>query len=107
MPAATVNNYGQGKAYYIAFRDDNTYVDKMVADILAEANVNSDFDGELPHGVSAHSRTDGETTYVFLENFSNTEITTSTNISWTKVDTLETLTGTFTMKPNEILILKK
>ena len=107
LPAATVNNYGQGKAYYIAFRDDNTYVDKMVADILAEANVNSDFDGELPHGVSAHSRTDGETTYVFLENFSNTEITTSTNISWTKVDTLETLTGTFTMKPNEILILKK
>ena len=30
--------------------------------------------GPLPHGVTAHSRTDGEHTYIFLENYSRAEV---------------------------------
>jgi beta-galactosidase len=36
---------------------------------LAQQSITSDFDGVLCEGVTAHSRTDGEKVYIFLENF--------------------------------------
>lgn len=107
MPAVTVNNYGKGKAYYIAFRDDGSFTKQMINDILDEVGVSSEFDGALKRGVTAHSRTDGENTYVFLENYTPDDFETETAISWTEVDTGKTLTGKFTLSGYGTLILKK
>lgn len=107
MPAVTVNNYGKGKAYYIAFRDDGSFTERMVKEILDELNIKSEFDGALKRGVTAHSRTDGETTYVFLENYTPDDFETETAITWTEVDTGKTLTGKFTLSGYGTLILKK
>ncbi len=107
MPAFTVNNYGKGKAYYVAFRDYGGFTKKVVYDILAEAGIESKFDGELKRGVTAHSRTDGENVYVFLENYTSEDFETETAINWTEVDTGKSLTGKFTLPAYGTLILKK
>ncbi len=107
MPAVTVNNYGEGKAYYVAFRDTGDYTYRIIGQLLAEANVTSEFDGCLPAGVTAHSRTDGENTYVFIENYTPNEVKTKTDIEWIEVDTGKTITGDVTLSGYQSLILKK
>lgn len=107
MPAYTVNNYGKGKAYYQAFRDNGSFTKEIVKTVLNEAGVKSEFDGVLEYGVTAHSRTDGQNTYVFLENYTKEEKTTNTAINWTEVDTGKTVTGEIAIPSFGTIILKK
>ena len=74
-PAVTVNHYGDGVAVYQACRDTGSLREQIVEKLLARAGVESNVEvsGKLPHGVTAHSRTDGEHTYVFVENYSATQ----------------------------------
>lgn len=105
-PAATVNRYGKGKAYYIAFRDNGDFADVMVEKLLAECGITSDFDGPLPDGVTAHSRTDGENTFVFLQNFNHAPAATATAKNWVTVEENAPISGDIALKPLETLILK-
>ena len=105
--AATVNTYGAGKAYYQAFRDTGDFSDRLVEDILNSLHICSDFDGILPNGMTAHSRTDGENLFVFLENYAKTENHTCTAQAWTIVDSGEAITGDITLAPYETLILTR
>ncbi len=105
--AATRNTYGKGRAYYVAFRDEGEYSAALIEKLLEECNITSDFDGRMPEGVTAHSRTDGENTFVFLQNFTPCEQTTSTNHAWTNVESLAAVSGNITLKPYETLILMK
>lgn len=76
-PAATVHTYGKGKAYYQAFRDGGDFKDELLSDISEELNLYknppSSKDG-LPFGVTAHTRTDGENRFLFVENYSEDEV---------------------------------
>ena len=107
LPAYTVNNYGKGKAYYVAFRDDGGFTNRMVNEILDELNIKSEFDGALKRGVTAHSRTDGVNTYVFLENYTPEDFETETSINWIEVDTGRAITGKFTLPAYGTIIIKK
>ena len=107
LPAATVNKYGNGKAYYIAFRDTGEYTDMTVNALLGEAGICSGFDGELPQGVTAHTRTDGEKTFVFLQNFSYSPKSVKTEKEWRVFETGEKLTGEFEMEPLQTIIIYK
>ncbi|BCG57195.1 beta-galactosidase [Paenibacillus sp. URB8-2] len=70
-PALTVNKRGEGKAYYLAARvSDPAFYDAFYAGLVKEANVRRSLEAELPQGVTAQLRTDGEHEYVFLLNFS-------------------------------------
>ncbi len=106
-PAATVNRYGQGLAYYVAFRDTGAFTDKSVERALADAGVTSDFDGVLPAGVTAHFRTDGAKTYVFLQNFNVTPQTVETAVNWTDFETKEPVTAQIALSPRQTVILVK
>ena len=106
-PALTVNTYGKGKAYYIAFRDTGDLTDDLTAQLLDECGISSDFDGALPKGVTAHSRTDGENLFVFLQNFTTDEQTLSTAFAWSTVEDATPVSGTFTLAPYETLILTR
>ena len=106
-PAATVNHYGDGLAYYIAFRDRGDFTDQLVGQILTEAGIVCDFDGTLPEGVSVHSRTDGENNFIFLQNFSYDPQTVTTSIVWTDLETGQSLTGTIRLQPLQTIILTK
>ncbi len=77
-PAVTENSFGKGRAIYQACRDTGSLKSWVISRLIAESGVSScvDADSTLPHGVTAHSRTDGENTYVFVENYSDKETVT-------------------------------
>jgi beta-galactosidase len=107
MPAITVNNYGKGKAYYTAFRGEQEFNDAFTDKLLSECAITSDFDGVLPYGMTAHSRTDGESVYVFLQNYTTRPLPTSTKYEWITADDKEKVTGDITLAPYETLILSR
>ncbi len=70
-PAVTCHEYGKGQAIYQACRDTGSLKEEIFSRLLTELGIASavDTQGTLPDGVSAHSRTDGVYTYVFVENY--------------------------------------
>ena len=74
-PAVTIHRYGEGTAVYQACRDCGSLKDKILSDLLKERGITSCVDSAdaLPHGITAHRRTDGEHTYVFVENYLDKE----------------------------------
>ena len=68
-PALTVNRYGQGRAYYVASRNEERFLDDFYGTLGQELDLLRSLDIELPSGVSAQLRTDGEREYVFLMNY--------------------------------------
>ncbi len=105
LPAITVNEYGKGKAYYIGFRDDGSFVQNFIKDILKETHITSGFDAELPFGVTAHTRYCDDTLYVFIENHTSKKQKLKTNRTWKKVENDETLEGEFILHEYEVIIL--
>jgi len=69
-PALTVNRFGRGKAYYLATRAKEPFYERFYAEVAAEAGVRRVLETDLPAGVTAQARTDGEREYVFVMNFS-------------------------------------
>ena len=74
-PALTVNELGKGRAYYIASRNDERFLDDFYAALGGQLSLLRALDAELPSGVSAQLRTDGERRFVFLMNFNPTPVT--------------------------------
>ncbi len=74
-PSLTVNELGDGKAYYIASRNEQAFLDGFFGAIIDQAGVARALNVVLPYGVTAQARTDGETDYVFVQNFSEEEKT--------------------------------
>lgn len=72
-PALTVNQFGKGKAYYIASRNKEPFYRDFFRKLAKEASIQRIIDTDLPYGVTAQLRTDGEYDYVFLLNFSKQE----------------------------------
>ncbi|RUT40334.1 beta-galactosidase [Paenibacillus anaericanus] len=74
-PALTVNHLGDGKAYYLAARvSEDTFYQSFYDKLVEEAGVRRTILSALPEGVTAQLRTDGNTDYVFLQNFSGNEV---------------------------------
>lgn len=73
QPAVTRSSYGSGQAIYQACRDSGSLKEAIFANLLRELDIRSavEADDALPHGVTAHTRTDGEHTYIFVENYSD------------------------------------
>lgn len=74
-PALTVNQFGDGKAYYIAFRSDFNFLSDFYGQVIKELKISKVLDTELPEGVTAQKRSDGEKDYIFVMNFSCEEKT--------------------------------
>lgn len=70
MPAVTVNDFGSGRAYYIAACPEQSFLDGFYRDRLSEAGVQP-LTGPLPNGVQAASREGEHGRYLFVMNFSN------------------------------------
>ena len=68
-PALTVNTYGQGSAYYIASRNEEAFMSDFYKGIIRNLEIRPVLDANLPEGVTAQLRTDGEREFVFVLNF--------------------------------------
>ncbi|MCL6744909.1 beta-galactosidase [Kosakonia sp. R1.Fl] len=69
-PAVTVNHVGKGKAWHVASRNDLAFQRDFFANIIEELKLPRALQHDLPPGVIATARTDGESTFVFIQNFS-------------------------------------
>ena len=74
MPALTVNRYGNGKAYYQAFRDTGALWEDMTADILKELGIKETLACEWPEGVCIHKREADGVEYLFVQNYSGERV---------------------------------
>lgn len=74
-PAVTVNRFGRGRAYYVASRNEDAFLDAFLGRVMAEAGVGAALDTELPDGISVSVRTDGRRKFAFVMNFSPAERT--------------------------------
>ena len=74
-PAFTVNNYGRGKAYYQAFRDDGVFKKDVLTAILDELSIKGVIPSDnIIQGVTAHKRLADGVEYLFVENYSGNEV---------------------------------
>jgi len=69
QPALTVNRHGGGKAYFIAARTGDNFLDDFYRYVASDIPLKRALDAELPEGVTAQIRTDGERDFIFLLNF--------------------------------------
>lgn len=82
-PAVLKNNYRNGTAYYIGFRDTGAFLADFYAYIISMSGITAseiraaDLDatttGILPNGVTVHTRCGTDALYTFVENYSDTE----------------------------------
>ncbi len=74
-PALTVNRLGEGKAFYIASRNETSFQDDLYERLLDELQIGAPFPVQAGKGVSVQVRTDGKTDYVFVMNFTEEQQT--------------------------------
>ncbi len=67
-PALTVNEVGEGRVYYIASRNEDRFLDDLYGGVSETLDLRRSLEAELPEGVSAQLRSDGERETVFLMN---------------------------------------
>ncbi|SCP99297.1 beta-galactosidase [Anaerobium acetethylicum] len=72
-PAVTVNCVGAGKAYYIASRNGEDFIDGFYGKLIKEAGIKRNLETELPDGVTVQRRSDGENDFIFIMNFGTKE----------------------------------
>jgi len=78
-PAVTVNRYGKGKAFFLAARTGQDFLNDFYTWLVNEINIPRVLDARLPEGVTAQMRGDGNANYIFLMNFTPSEQKIKTN----------------------------
>jgi len=68
-PCVTVNTYGKGRAYYVAFRSDDHFVNDFVTKITRELSLVNPWRSTVPAGVDIRLRISHKREYLFLLNF--------------------------------------
>lgn len=68
-PALTVNSFGKGKAYYVAFRNTEDFHPDFYRKLRGDLGIERSVDMDTPPGVSVQKRSDGESDYLFVMNF--------------------------------------
>ena len=103
MPSATVNNYKNGKAWYIAFRNDTDLCDDVCASLIEELSIPTDApDVTAEDGLEIRKR--GE--LLFVLNFTEQPRTVTPGKEYKNALTEETVNGTHTVEPCGYLVLK-
>ena len=73
--------------------------------MLCECGIDGAFLGKMPEGVTAHSRTDGEKTYIFIQNFTKEEKNVETERELLNSENNTKVSGKISLKAYETMIL--
>ncbi|WZL72992.1 beta-galactosidase [Clostridiaceae bacterium 35-E11] len=107
-PALTVNDFGKGKAYYIAFRDTNEFLKDFYKKLDEKIDLKKAIATELPDGVTAQIRTDGQREFIFISNFTqDTKTVYLRDLKFIDMLTNEEVKEAVVLKSYEIKILEK
>ncbi|HEY3378161.1 MAG TPA: beta-galactosidase [Armatimonadota bacterium] len=94
-PAVTVHPFGQGQAYYLATRTDNDFLQDFYGALVQQLSLARSLETELPAGVTAHRRSDGDHDFIFVMNFTSKpqHVTLPTEVSYTDLLTQDDVAG--------------
>lgn len=108
-PAVTVNQFGNGQAYYLASRNQSDFNDAFYGKLVDQLRINSIVSEDLPNGVSVQVRTNGSEAYIFVMNFNNTvkSLTLANDHKYYDLLTQKYINTTFEIKPYGVYVLKK
>jgi beta-galactosidase len=94
-PAATVNNYGTGRAYYVGSRNDQRFTNQLMTSIMDDLGIEH-LAGELPEGVTRQIRYGDAVEYHFYLNATSLSREFET-VGW----------GTVRLQPWQVEILER
>ena len=78
-PVFTVNNYENGKAYYICADFEQGFYDEAYAQIIQDAKVNLPI-AMIPEGVEVTTRQTEEYMYIFIQNYNRKAVELDLNM---------------------------
>lgn len=112
-PAVTINHLGKGECYYIAFRNNKEFLqdfyNALIQDLYQEGvHLERAIDTDLPYGVTAQLRTDGQKDYVFISNFdSSPKVVPLDDNVYTDLLTGTAVSRTVKLRPYAMAILER
>ncbi len=101
-PALTVNTYGNGKAYYVAFGNNGDFALDFVNELINEIGIKAQTEIKAIAGVEIKKRGD----FVFIINFSHKEQEITLDKEYTDILTKKKLCEKFILKAHGYLVLK-
>jgi len=106
-PALTVNQFGQGQAYYMASRNDDRFLVDFYSRLASDLDLLRALPVDLPEGVTAQLRGDGENKFIFVMNFNDQPATvTLDGASYQNLVTGEPAAGQLTLPGYGVEVLK-
>ena len=107
-PALTRNKFGAGEAWYVAAAPaDGALLDSLYGAIVAESGLRRALpDCQLPEGVTAQIRCNGESEYIFLMNFNNQEVELELSTPRVELLTGRKIEGSFRLPAYGALVLQ-
>lgn len=106
MPAVTVNEYGKGKAYHIAARVEEQFYKNFYIKLASNLNLKKVLETELPYGVTAQMRTDGDNSFIFIMNFNNEVKEVKLDKEYRDVISNSLVNYTISLEPYGFVVLK-
>lgn len=107
-PALTVNRFGEGRAYYVASRNEQRFLSDLYGALARDLRLLRAIDADLPEGVTAQLRTDRGTRYIFLMNFTPEPATVNLRgATYTDLLTSEPVSTRATLSPYGIMVLTR
>lgn len=103
QPCLTVNPYGQGHAYYLAAKVEQTGLTALYRELAARAGLQAPFAEELPQGVIATTRGDA----TFVQNYTGQPRKFSLKHAYRDLLTDDCLIGEVSLPVNGLLILHR
>ena len=102
-PCLTRNAFGQGKAYYLAAKVEQSGLQALYAALAEEVQLTPAIPDALPYGVIATQRGNA----VFLQNYSGESRKVSLSGAYTELLTGKYVTGTVEVPVNGVMVLEK
>ncbi|WP_279025056.1 beta-galactosidase [Gibbsiella quercinecans] len=99
QPAVTVNPFGKGKAWYVASRNDLAFQRDFFGHIIDALRLPRAVESHFPPGVVATARTDGETAFVFIQNFTVQQQTLTLPAGYTDCIDRQAISGEVVLAP--------
>ncbi|HEX8833297.1 MAG TPA: beta-galactosidase trimerization domain-containing protein, partial [Abditibacteriaceae bacterium] len=72
-PAVTENQFGAGRAFYVASRNDADFNEDFLKGIIESCDLRVPLATEIPEGVSVQMRSDDNQEWIFVLNFGDRE----------------------------------
>ncbi len=105
-PCLTVNNYGKGKAYYVATDPDEEFINDFIKQICEQKGLVAPL--EVPAGVEVTQRHKDNSTFTFLLNHNDFTVSLDLkNKLYQDLISKEQKTGQVNLDPKDVLILEE